>query len=51
MANPVFVARATLAGVGDVDVQLFENDNTHIRMLVSAGPVTLLALGTFELQA
>jgi len=38
MANPVFVARATLAGVGDVDVQLFENDNTHIRMLVSAGP-------------
>lgn len=38
MANPVFVGKAILRGVGDVDVQLFELESTHVRCLVSAGP-------------
>ena len=40
MTQPIFVATAVLDGVGDVDIQLFDKGDGHIRMLVSAGPVS-----------
>jgi hypothetical protein len=38
MARPVFSTTAKLSGVGPVDVSLFQKEDQHIRMVVTAGP-------------
>jgi len=44
MLASVFHCEAQLRGIGPVDVQLFEKEGNHSRMVVRAGPVSLKQL-------